>query len=175
MSEPQILTEARRAAFLDRDGVLNIDNGFAHQPGHVQWVKGAMQAVALLNKRGYFVFVVTNQSGIARGLYTEQHVRELHAWMADEFKAQGARIDEFVYCPHHPEAEIAQYRIACACRKPGPGMLQDLMKKWPVQREHSFMIGDRETDVTAATAAGIAGYLFPGGNLHAFLTQRVLG
>ena len=119
------------------------------------------------------MFVVTNQSGIARGLYTEDDVRALHQWMAAELLAQGARIDAFAYCPHFVDGDVVAYRQACECRKPAPGMLLSLMAEWPVQREASFMIGDRETDIAAATAAGIPGHLFPGGNLLKFVTEAL--
>lgn len=163
----------RGAAFLDRDGVLNIDIGFAHRAEQIQWVEGAAEAIALLNRKNMFVFVVTNQSGVARGLYTEDDVRVLHTWMATELRTRGAHIDAFAYCPHFPEGDVAAYRKVCACRKPAPGMLLNLMKDWPVQRETSFMIGDRETDIAAARAAGLQGHLFPGGNLLSFVTQTL--
>lgn len=168
---PRPVQTPRGAAFLDRDGVLNVDTGFAHRPEQIQWVEGVFAAVKRLNGLGLFVFVVTNQSGVGRGLYTEDHVTTLHAWMAEAFQAQGARIDDFSYCPHHPEAEAAAYRTACLCRKPGPGMLLDLMAKWPVHIGTSFLIGDRETDLAAAQAAGVSGHLFKGGNLDAFVSQ----
>lgn len=163
----------RSAAFLDRDGVLNLDVGFAHRADQIQWVEGAAEAIARLNRKNMFVFVVTNQSGVARGLYTEDDVRRLHEWMTTELHARGAHIDAFAYCPHFPEGDVAAYRKVCACRKPAPGMLLNLMKNWPVQRETSFMIGDRETDIAAARAAGLQGYLFPGGNLLSFMTETL--
>jgi D-glycero-D-manno-heptose 1,7-bisphosphate phosphatase len=163
--------EMRRACFLDRDGVLNVDTGFAHRSDQIEWVEGALEAVRHLNQLGFLVFVVTNQSGVARGFYTEGHVQALHSWMNTEMQRHGARIDEFVYCPHHPEGAISVYQVACNCRKPSAGMLTHLMKKWPVDAARSFMIGDRETDLQAARAAGVAGYLFPGGNLRLFLEK----
>jgi D-glycero-D-manno-heptose 1,7-bisphosphate phosphatase len=163
----------RGAAFLDRDGVLNHDVGFAHRPDQIRWVDGAPEAVALLNEKGFFVFVVTNQSGVARGMYGEDHVKALHAWMNAELVQRGARIDAFAYCPHFAEGEIAQYRKVCACRKPAPGMLLDLMAAWPVRREKSFLIGDRDSDIQAAQAAGVPGYLFGGGNLKDFITATL--
>ncbi len=162
-------SETRAAVFLDRDGVLNVDTGFAHRSDQITWVDGAFDAVRHLNDLNFLVFVVTNQSGIARGLYTEAHVKALHDWMAHKMTTKGARIDDFAYCPHHPDGSIAAYTSACACRKPRPGLLQGLMKTWPVDRAHSFMIGDRDTDLQAAAAAGVAGYLFNGGNLRAFV------
>lgn len=155
--------DARPAAFLDRDGVLNHDVGYAHRPEQIMWVDGAFAAVRRLNDAGYRVFVVTNQAGIARGLYTETHVETLHAWMANRFLEASARIDDWRYSPYHPDYE--HWTHLRHWRKPEPGMLLDLMDHWPVERQGSFLIGDRHTDIEAANAAGLPGHLFDGGNL----------
>jgi D-glycero-D-manno-heptose 1,7-bisphosphate phosphatase len=157
------------AVFLDRDGVLIEDDDFPHDPALVRWVPGASVAVRALNQAGYWVFVVTNQSGVARGRFSEAVVQTLHNWMNERLAEQGARIDAFEYCPHHPEAQVAAYRQLCSCRKPLPGMLVRLMAAWPVQAATSFMVGDRETDMQAAAAAGLPGYRFTGGSLDAFI------
>ncbi len=157
------------AAFLDRDGVLNIDVGYAHRPEQITWVTGAAQAVRRLNHAGFHVFVVTNQSGVARGMFGEDQVRSLHGWMAGELAALGARIDDFRYCPFLPDAPLPAYRKDSGWRKPGPGMLLDLMRHWPVVREGSFLVGDHLRDIAAAEAAGIPGHLFGGGDLDAFV------
>ncbi len=163
------LNGRRPAIFFDRDGVLNEDLGFVHKPEQLQWVAGAREAVSYLTKLGYLIFVVTNQSGIARGFYGAEDVEKLHRVMQDNFKAFGGRIDAFAYCPHHPEAATAAFRQHCQCRKPSPGMIFDLMQKWPVDRRRSLLIGDQPRDLAAATAAGIASALFRGGNLLEFL------
>ena len=161
----------RPTAFLDRDGILNQDIGYAHRPDQIIWIPGAMEAVRLLNQSGFQVFVVTNQAGIARGLYTEQHVNRLHEWMNAELYRHGARIDDFRFSPFHPEFDDGRFRHLAHWRKPEPGMLADLISVWPVQTEHSFLIGDRESDVQAARAAGITGYLFSGGDLLARIQE----
>jgi D-glycero-D-manno-heptose 1,7-bisphosphate phosphatase len=150
----------RPAAFLDRDGVLNVDHGYAHRPDQIEWVAGGPQAVRLLNEAGYIVIVVTNQAGVARGLYDEAAIHHLHAHMQDVLLTQGARIDAFYYCPHHPEGTVKEFAVACVCRKPGAGMLEQAARDWPIDIRRSFLIGDKETDMQAAAAFKIRGIKF---------------
>jgi D-glycero-D-manno-heptose 1,7-bisphosphate phosphatase len=147
-------------AFLDRDGVLNVDRGYVHRAEQLEWVNGAAEAVRLLNEAGFRVVVVTNQSGIARGLYDEDTLRRLHTHMQEMLAQQGARIDAFYYCPHHPQGSVARFAIACECRKPKTGMLEQAARDHPVDRGHSFLIGDKDDDVAAAAAFGIRGIKF---------------
>ena len=161
----------RPAVFLDRDGVLNEDTGYVFDPQKLKWIEGAREAVKAINDAGYLAFVVTNQSGVGRGLYDEADVLTLHAWMADQLAKAGARIDDFEYCPDHPEATVERYRRTNVRRKPGPGMIVDLVARHNVDISGSILIGDKESDLEAARAAGIKGYLFPGGNLLAFVTS----
>ncbi|MBW7971533.1 HAD family hydrolase [Bradyrhizobium sp. BR 10289] len=159
----------RPAVFFDRDGVLNEDDGYAFEPGKIRWVKGALEAVRAVNQSGYLAFVVTNQSGVARGFYGEEQVRALHDWMANQLAGVGAHIDEFVYCPHHPEGVVAEYRQTCSCRKPEPGMINELVKRHSIDTQRSILIGDKQSDLEAASAAGITGHMFRGPDLKAFV------
>ncbi|MHB8287065.1 MAG: D-glycero-alpha-D-manno-heptose-1,7-bisphosphate 7-phosphatase [Caulobacteraceae bacterium] len=167
MSSTDILTDGLRrgAVIFDRDGVLNEDVAYAHRPDQIRWVEGAMAAVKAVNDAGLFAFVATNQSGVARGFYSEADVVALHDWMNAELAQVGARIDAFVYSPYHPDGVVEAYRRASPCRKPGPGMLLDLLARFPVDPERVLMIGDQPTDVAAAQAAGVEGLLFTGGSV----------
>jgi D-glycero-D-manno-heptose 1,7-bisphosphate phosphatase len=147
-------------AFLDRDGVLNIDHGYVCQTEKFEWIPGAPEAVRLLNDAGYLVIVITNQSGIARGFYEEADVHRLHAHMQEALATRDAHIDAFYYCPHHPQGNITRYRMACNCRKPATGLLKQAAREWPIDRARSFLIGDKDSDMIAAASFNIKGIKF---------------
>ncbi len=148
------------AAFLDRDGVLNVDCGYVHRPDQLEWIAGAPDAVRMLNEAGYRVIVITNQSGIARGYYDETAMHAFHAHMQEALRTQGAHIDAFYFCPHHPEGTIKQYAVRCRCRKPGTGLLEQAAREWPINLSASFFIGDKDDDMKAAAAFQIRGIKF---------------
>lgn len=162
------MSPARPALFLDRDGVINVDKNYIYRVEEFEWVEGAQDVIRRFNNMGWWVFVVTNQSGIARGLYTEEQMQVLHDWMTGELAKSGAHIDRIYHCPFHEEGTIPRYTKDSFDRKPKPGMLIHAMTDFPVIKERSFMIGDKQADMEAATAAGVRGFLFTGGNLSSF-------
>jgi D-glycero-D-manno-heptose 1,7-bisphosphate phosphatase len=168
---PRDMHTARPAAFFDRDGVLIQDHGYVHKTQDLVLMPDAAAAVRLCNDAGFLVFVITNQAGVARGLYDEEAVRVFNRALVTALSAQGARIDDVRYCPHHPEATQSAYRLVCGCRKPAPGMLLDLMRAWPVDAGRSFLVGDKESDLAAGRAAGIASHLYRDGSIRAFIAK----
>ncbi|MDP3747964.1 MAG: HAD family hydrolase [Phenylobacterium sp.] len=173
MSLPDAQT--RPALFLDRDGVLNEDPGYVHRWEDFRWIPGAREAVAAFNRAGWWVFVVTNQSGIGRGYYGEDDVVALHAMMSESLAEAGGRIDAFYYCPQHPDATVEAYRHPDPPdRKPNPGMILRALREWPVDVGRSIMVGDKDADMEAARRAGIRGLKFPSDNLMVFLAKELV-
>ena len=163
----------RKAAFFDRDGVLNVDKSYLYKIEDLEWIDGAKEALAYLTQQGYTIFVVTNQSGIARGYYTVDDMNKLHEFMAQQVAAAGGKIEKFYYCPHLPEGKIAEYAVECDCRKPKPGLILRAFEEYGIDKDAAFLIGDKPRDVESAEAAGIKGYLFSGGNLLNFVKEIV--
>ena len=155
----------RRALFLDRDGVINIDHGYVGSRDRFDWVDGAREAIVHATRAGWHVFIVTNQSGVARGKYDESAVRDLLDWIGDEVRVMGGTVDDVRYCPFHPDASVQAYLALSDWRKPAPGMLLDLIRAWELDPARCLMIGDQDTDLRAAAAAGVPARLFGGGNL----------
>ena len=161
------LTECLRkpAAFLDRDGTLNRDDGYTYKIDEFRWLDGAREAIKRLNDAGYLVFIVTNQAGIARGYYDAGAVEKLHHWMQDDLSTLGAHVDDIRYCPHHPEGSVPELSIVCNCRKPRTGMLKNLIEKWnPIVRD-SFMLGDSDKDAKAGIDTGLLSRKIPSGSI----------
>jgi D-glycero-D-manno-heptose 1,7-bisphosphate phosphatase len=164
-----------RAVFLDRDGVLNIDHGYVSDPARLDWIDGAREAVAALAKAGLKVLVVTNQSGIGRGYFEEAAMHAFHAEMLAQLKPLGGAIETFYFAPHHEDAALEIYRVADhPDRKPNPGMLLRGLADLGISPDEAVIIGDKGSDVEAGRRAGMPCYLFPGGDLHAFVVE-VLG
>ena len=168
------MTTLRPALFLDRDGVLNEDPGYVHRWEDFRWIPGAREAVAAFNRAGWWVFVVTNQSGVGRGYYAENDVIALHARMSESLAEIDARIDAYYYCPHHPDARVEAYRHPDPPdRKPNPGMLLRAMAEHPVDVARSLMVGDKDGDVEAGQRAGVRALKFEGGDLFEFLKDQL--
>lgn len=175
MPETPPASPPRPALFLDRDGVLNEDHGYVSRWEDFRWIAGAREAVAAFNRAGWLVIVVTNQSGVGRGFYTEDDMHALHGRMAQDLAAVGGHIDAFYFAPHHPEAADDAYRHPDPPdRKPNPGMILRALAEWPIDRARSILVGDKPSDLEAALRAGIRGVLFEGGDLSAFLAKEDL-
>jgi D-glycero-D-manno-heptose 1,7-bisphosphate phosphatase len=147
--------ERRPAVFLDRDGTLNKEVNYLHKIENFEWVPGAPQAVKRLNELGGPVLVVTNQSGVARGYYTEDDVDRLHAWMNEALAEIGATVDAFYYCPYHPDGAVEEYRGRSHCRKPNAGMFETAMAEWDVDPARSYVVGDKATDLLPGNELGM--------------------
>lgn len=157
------------ALLLDRDGVINIDTGYPSKPEDIRFVEGASEAIQLANELGRKVVVVSNQSGIARGYASEAQVMELHRWMAARLEEKGAQVDAWYHCPFHDQAQNPAYRYQDHFdRKPNPGMMLRAAHDLNIDLAGSVLIGDNESDLLAASRAGVAGHLFKGGNLFEF-------
>ena len=145
---------AHRAVFLDRDGTINVEKEYLHRTEDLELIDGVAQAIARLNRTGFLVIVVTNQSGVARGYFSIEDVNRLHQFMQQQLVDEGAHIDAFYLCPHHPEKGLGFYRVDCECRKGKPGMLMQAADEWNIDMSRSFMVGDKESDLLAGIAAG---------------------
>ena len=160
------------ALFLDRDGVLNEDRGYVARWEDFRWIPGARETVAAFNRAGWLVIVVTNQSGVGRGYYTEDDMHALHARMLEELTAAGGHIDGFYFAPHHPESRLERYRHPDhPDRKPNPGMILRAIADHHIDPARSFLIGDQDSDLEAARRAGVPGFRFEGGDLDAFVCE----
>ncbi len=148
------MTGLRRAVFLDRDGVVNEDTGYLYRKEDLRFLPGVPEAIGMLNRAGFLVIVVTNQSGVARGLYTLDDVRRLHDHVDTELASRGSWIDAYYVCPHHPDHGPDGRGVDCRCRKPHPGMLLEAAADLSIDLSRSFMVGDKISDVEAGLAAG---------------------
>ncbi len=149
------MTASRRAAFIDRDGVINEDRGYVHRREDFAWRPGAVDALARLQRAGRALVVVTNQSGIARGLYTLADLQALHGWMQDELQRQGVALAGIYACPHHPQAVRPEFRSDCDCRKPQPGLILQAQRELLLDLAASCLFGDKASDIDAGRRAGV--------------------
>jgi D-glycero-D-manno-heptose 1,7-bisphosphate phosphatase len=146
---------SQKAVFLDRDGVINEDHAYVHKIEDFHFIDGVFEACKYFCEQGYLIVIVTNQSGIGRGYYTEEQFHQLNSWMCQEFKRQGVKISQVYFCPHHPKQALPEYLINCTCRKPLPGMLNQAIEAFDIDVSQSVMVGDKISDIQAARAAGV--------------------
>ena len=165
---------SRPAVFLDRDGVLIPDSGYPHLDEHLVLIPGAAEAVRRLNEAGYLIVIVTNQSGVARGMFSEDRMHTFNALLVERLAEQGARIDAVYACPYHRDAVDPKWlHPDHPDRKPNPGMILRAVADHHIDPTRSFLIGDRPSDVEAARRAGMPGYLFEGGDLDHFVRDLI--
>ena len=145
----------RRALFLDKDGVINVDHGYVCAPEHTDFIGGIFELCRAANENGWLVIVVTNQAGIARGRYTVRQFLDYMDWMRGQFAFHAARLDAVYHCPHHPVHGLGEYLRDCECRKPKPGMLLAAQREWNIDMPNSLLVGDSDSDVAAGMAAGV--------------------
>ncbi|MDO8296528.1 MAG: HAD family hydrolase [Caulobacter sp.] len=158
----------------DRDGVLNVDHGYAFKPEELEWVPGAKAAVKRVNEAGVLAVIATNQSGIGRGYYTEADMEAFHAEMLRQLTAGGARIDAIYFAPHHEDAAEDRYRVADhPDRKPNPGMLLRALAEFGVAPGDAVMIGDKPSDMEAARRAGVRGVFYAGEDLEGLVLREL--
>lgn len=165
------------AVFLDRDNTLNVDHGYTHRIEDFAWIPGAPEALELFHRHGLACFLVTNQGGIGKGLFSIAQMTAFNDHLCREAEGAGGRITDIAFCAHHPQAVEARWKTPCSHRKPEPGMILALAERWNIDLAASVMIGDRDSDVAAGTAAGCHAYKFDGkldgGNL-AVLARHIL-
>lgn len=143
------------AVFLDRDGTINVEKNYVHRFEDFEFIEGSIEAIRMLRDSGFKVVVVTNQSGIGRGYYTSNDVQLLHDRIQRELRKEGTMIDAFFFCPHHPDAPIAEYRLDCECRKPKPGMVFQAEKKLDLDLKRSYIVGDSAADMEMGKQTGL--------------------
>lgn len=147
-----------KAVFIDRDGTINVEKEYLYQIADFEFIPGVPEAIKMLNHAGFLVIVVSNQSGIARGYYTEDDVDNLHRHINRMLENSGAQVDAWLYCPHHP-AGRGSYALPCDCRKPSPGMLKEAALRYNIDLTCSVMIGDKKVDIDAGLSAGCSSIL----------------
>ncbi len=148
-----------KAVFLDRDGTINVDKDYLYKKDEFEYLPGAIEGLSFLQKLGYLLIVVTNQSGIARGFFTEKDYRNLEDWMKEDLKAKGVIITASYFCPHLPGAPIKEYDMICDCRKPKLGLYRKAIEDWKLDINECVAIGDKVRDLEICKAYGCKGYL----------------
>lgn len=150
---------SKKAIFLDRDGTINIEKNYLYKIEEFEYMPGVLEGLKLLNDKGYLLVIITNQSGIARGYYTEKQYLELNDWLISDLRKRGIVIAGSYYCPHHPNASLECYRINCECRKPGIALFEKAIRELDISTENSYAIGDKERDLEICKKTDVRGFL----------------
>lgn len=148
-----------KAVFLDRDGTINVDKAYLSKIEEFEYLPGVIQGLRMLQDAGFILIIVTNQSGIARGYYTEEDFLELNKWMLSDLRKKGIKIAKVYYCPHHPNGKIEKYKLDCNCRKPKLGMYEEAIEDFDIDLSRSFTIGDKIRDLAICEKTSCRGYL----------------
>lgn len=166
-----------RAIFLDRDGVINRDNGYTYKITDLEFLPDVPESLRILSQAGFKLFVITNQSGVARGFYTLSDVNQFHDFLQSELARYHVQIDAFLVCPHHPQGVIKEFAKACDCRKPEPGLIREAMSKFDINLSESYLIGDKFSDIECAKRMGIKAYqvLSEESKNHPWAVKQVTG
>ena len=160
-----------KAVLFDRDGTLNVDVNYLYKRDDFCWLPEVPEALVWLQQQGYDIYVITNQSGIARGYFQLQDMLDLHQYMNEELQKFGVHIKKFYYCPHLPDGKVKEYAVDCECRKPKPGLVLKCLQENNLRAENCIMIGDKPRDVECGEAAGVRGYLYSGGSMLDFVRK----
>lgn len=148
-----------KAVFLDRDGTINVDKNYVYKIEDFEFLPGIIEALKLFQKKGYKLFIITNQSGIARGYYTEEKFNKLNSWMLNEFEKNSIQIEKVYYCPHLPDAEVLKYKKNCDCRKPNLELFYKAVEEFNIDLNQSIAIGDKGRDIAISKISQCKGYL----------------
>lgn len=149
----------KKAVFLDRDGTINVEKEYVYRIEDFEYTEGAIEALLLLRSFDYQLVIITNQSGIARGYYTEEDFRILNNWMLSDLKKRGIEISGVYYCPHHPEGKIRDYAVRCACRKPETELFKQAQEELQIEMKDSYAIGDKIRDLSICKESDVKGIL----------------
>ncbi len=162
----------KKAVFFDRDGVINVDSAYVGRIEQFNLLPGVVEALKQLRDKGYFLVLVTNQSGVARGMFTEADVMRVNVFMQENLRLYDAFFDAIYYCPHHPQAQVEKYRVECNCRKPKPGMIERAAMEHDIDLSLSVLIGDHASDLKAGQAAGVGKLVLVGNHIES--EQKIL-
>ena len=165
-----------KTVFLDRDGTINIDTGYLDDPGQLELIPRSAGAISRLNAAGFKVVVITNQAGVARGIIRVEQLPKIQKVFCEMLEKEGAKIDGYYYCPHHPEGSVAEYSRSCGCRKPEPGLLLKAAEEMAIELSHAYVVGDKISDVQLAHNVGAVGIMVltgHGGREHERYTSDI--